>query len=378
MKESDDLAAVVEQVVRRLRREGLSWADAEDCVQEALLALLVKQADPDAEQVLAVRAWLTVTARRKLLDQLRRADREQRALAHPRTIVPDAPGPADVVTDQGLARWLAKSLDELPEDTRRVCRLVAAGLSTEDIAAQSGLTCRSVQSHLTRARRLLRHLAASAAVVLAGTLARLTRHTAATAVTTPVALTAAAAIYVVSLPHHTPLPQQPSLPPVAAQAPSPAGPTLMPVAPQHPDPTSGMVSSPAGPTPTGTAVPEPATTPTASSQDTPQATAPAVATPLAALPVNQPGPEAPRATGETATAALAPRHRTDTAADQLHATQHRASHRGAEQGDVSAAPLLQESHGTSAPQSAGRVVVPVPTDHEDQRWLNRTTPSRPR
>ncbi|SES26581.1 RNA polymerase sigma factor, sigma-70 family [Lentzea xinjiangensis] len=178
MTESADLAAVVEQVVRRLRREGLSRADAEDCAQEALLALLVRRADPEAEPVAAVRAWLTVAAHRKLLDRFRGADRERRALAHPRTAAPDGPDPADVVTDRDLACHLVKALDDLPEDTRAVCRSVAAGLGTEDIAAQLGLTCRSVQSHLTRARRLLRHLAAGAAVTLFGTVAQITRHTA--------------------------------------------------------------------------------------------------------------------------------------------------------------------------------------------------------
>ncbi|MEU4742419.1 sigma-70 family RNA polymerase sigma factor [Actinosynnema sp. NPDC023658] len=178
--ESGDLATAVEQVIRRLRQQGLSRADAEDCAHEALLALLIRQTDPNAEPIVTVRAWLTSVAQRKLVDQARRAVLEQRTLAHPRTAVPAASDPAEIVSDRAFAGWLAQALDELPEDTRRVCRSVAAGASIDDIAARSGLTRRSVQSHLTRARSLLRHLAAGAAAALAGTVVWATLHTTAT------------------------------------------------------------------------------------------------------------------------------------------------------------------------------------------------------
>ena len=277
--DSGELSAAVDQVIRRLRQQGLSRADAEDCAHEALLALLIRQTDPDAEPITAVRAWLTLVAHRKLVDRIRRADLERRTLTHPRTAVPTASDPADVVTDRAMAGWLAKALDELPEDTRRVCRSVAAGISVEDIAARSGLTRRSVQSHLARARSLLRHLAAGVAAAVAGTLVWLTRHTtAATAATAPVVLTAATVISVTLLPHHTALPH-PAPPLANAQptgvtrtSPPPESPLAPPPLPQ-PEPTRPTTPTESATTSTSEHItPTPSRAPTTDHTSTPQTT----------------------------------------------------------------------------------------------------------
>lgn len=88
-----------------------------------------------------------------------------------------------------------------------MCRLVGAGASVEQAAEQLGLTVRSVQSHLTRARRVLRHLAAGSVVVLAGVAAGLLHAT------TGAAVSIAATLAVAWLPHqggplcHSPVPQ---------------------------------------------------------------------------------------------------------------------------------------------------------------------------
>ncbi|WP_346135160.1 sigma-70 family RNA polymerase sigma factor [Lentzea roselyniae] len=208
--DAGDLVRAVDRVVRRCQRAGLSPAEAEDCVHEALLAMLTRYpeqvGDCDDAPIEQVEAWLGVTAHRKLVDHLRRSQRERNALARLHAAAPPAPDPSEVVAEQALAIWLIKALRELPATTQQVCRLVAEGVSTEETAARLGLTCRSVQSHLTRARRLLRHLAAGAAAALACAALRLTRHTTtAVAATAPTAVTAAAMIGVTLLPHHTPV-----------------------------------------------------------------------------------------------------------------------------------------------------------------------------
>ncbi|PSL52516.1 RNA polymerase sigma factor (sigma-70 family) [Saccharothrix carnea] len=278
--ESGELSAAVDQVIRRLRQQGLSRADAEDCAHEALLALLIRQTNPDAEPITAVRAWLTLVAHRKLVDRLRRADLERRTLTHPRTAVPTTSDPADVVTDRAMAGWLAKALDELPEDTLLVCRSVAAGISIDDIAARSGLTRRSVQSHLTRARSLLRHLAAGVAAAVAGTLVWMTRHTtAAAAATAPVVLTAATVISVTHLPHHTTLPHHTAPPQANAQTPGvirtfppPDSPLAPPPLPQSESTRPTTSSEPTTTSANEHTTPAPSRAPTTDRTSTPQTT----------------------------------------------------------------------------------------------------------
>jgi RNA polymerase sigma factor (sigma-70 family) len=214
----NDWAQVVEQVVRRCQAMGASRADAEDCVHEAVVCWLRRQADPDAEPVTAVAAWLTVTARRKLIDRLRRSARERQAVIRLGNHGPCDAEPGETVSERALAAFLVQSLQQLPTSTRRVCEAVASGADVDQVAQQLGLSRRAVQSHLTRARRLLRHLAAGAVAALACVAARLLRSTG--TVAAPVAA-ATISTTVVLLPHHTPLP-----PPVTLHAIVSASPTL--------------------------------------------------------------------------------------------------------------------------------------------------------
>jgi RNA polymerase sigma factor (sigma-70 family) len=204
-------AQAVEQAVRRCQAMGASRADAEEYVQEAVVCLLARQAaEPGAEPVTAVAAWLAVAAHRKFLDRVRRCERERQAVTRLGGRDCSEPDPAERVTEQALAVWLVQALEQLPVMTRRVCEQIAAGADVEQTARQLGLTCRAVQSHLTRARRLLRHLAAGTGAVLACATVRLLRPVA--AVAAPLAV-ATAGVTVTLLPHHTPLP-----PPVAVHA----------------------------------------------------------------------------------------------------------------------------------------------------------------
>ncbi|SER34541.1 RNA polymerase sigma factor, sigma-70 family [Lentzea xinjiangensis] len=227
--QAEDLAQAAEQAVRHCRRAGLSRQEAEDCVQDAVVALLARHAEnPDAQPVTAVPAWLAVTARRRFLDRLRHAECEQRVLARLHAHTPPETDPGDVLADQALAVWLARSLERLPHSTQRVCRMIATGATVTDTAGRLGITPRAVQSHLARARLLLRALAAGAAAVLADTAVRLARPVVAAAATpvTAAAMTAAVTL----LPHHGPLPAHipPQNPAVAVHVPTTVASAIQP------------------------------------------------------------------------------------------------------------------------------------------------------
>lgn len=253
MDSTDDLAQVVRQTVRQCQRAGFSRADAEDCVQDALLALLRRQADePDAEPIVLVQRWPAVTAHRRLIDQARRTGRERQALARLQARTPPSADPGETVSDRELATWLLDALERLPEATQQVCRAVATGASVDETALRLGLTRRSVQSHLTRARRLLRYLAAGVAATLAGSVGKVLRAT--TAAAGPVTV-AATAVAVTLLPHHG------AMPGPAIGAPPP---TVHPdTTNRHPEaPTRDTDPRPTPTTPTTpTTRPAPATTP---------------------------------------------------------------------------------------------------------------------
>lgn len=142
-------------LVTRLRAVGASPADAEDCAQEALLEAWSGAA---AGRVLADPvAWMTVVARNKYVDLVRRRSRETTV-----GLVPAQPadrtavGPEERVVGHAHARWLADRLTTLPPVTQEVCLLAAQGADRTDVATTLGVSPRSVESHITRARRMLR------------------------------------------------------------------------------------------------------------------------------------------------------------------------------------------------------------------------------
>lgn len=281
--EPEDLARAVEQAVRRCRRAGFLHADAEDCVHDALVALLARQADTNAPPVTQVQAWLTVTAHRKLLDGLRRAGREQGALAHLQAGTSPEADPGEVVTDRATAAWLVRALERLPHDTRQVCLSVADGATAEQTAAQLGISRRTVHTHLARARRLLRHLAAGVLAALAAGTTKLLRPAATTAA--PIAV-AAAATTIALLPHPAPQHDPAAPPAVAVRAPSP----------EHRTPATGTTADQAhhtDPAQQGKPVPTPvaATTPAAVTP-APVTTAPVTTAPptTSANPAGGPSP----------------------------------------------------------------------------------------
>ncbi|EEP72772.1 hypothetical protein MCAG_03099 [Micromonospora sp. ATCC 39149] len=249
--QDSELVRVRESAIRRCLAAGASRHDAEDCAQEALLALLDK---PELAHARNATAWTSTVAYRRYVDLLRRRGREQVAAARlgdeaDRT----APELAEAVSDRELANWLVGELRRLPATTYQVCVATGRGADTDSVAQRLGLTRRSVESHLTRARRWLR--AASLGLFVPPWLVAFRRlansatpATATVAVATATVATVALALLAVE--HVTP---EPPRPPTRGSVLEPVGQTRTPGTPAA---TSHRTQAPVVvPTPTPTPVP---------------------------------------------------------------------------------------------------------------------------
>ncbi|WP_406411303.1 sigma-70 family RNA polymerase sigma factor [Streptomyces sp. NBC_01614] len=141
-----------EQLLKVARRRSISAEDAEDAVHEAMLRA-AERPDLDDERLAA---WLTTVTMRLCVDRHRQVNREAEVRASP-TLV--APGPAPVeeaVCDRAEAKWLAVRSDELPARQAEALRLKSEDLDVGQVAVRMGLSYRTVESLLARARRTLR------------------------------------------------------------------------------------------------------------------------------------------------------------------------------------------------------------------------------
>ena len=135
--------------------------DAQDCAQDAVAGLLAQS------EVRHPKAWVATVAYHRYVDVCRLRDRESAAglVPAPDPRPPGLPGPEDEVLDRIHARWLVRAMERWPASTRAVCVGVASGWPRLRIVSQLGITDRAVESHLTRARRLLRSLSLLGAAV---------------------------------------------------------------------------------------------------------------------------------------------------------------------------------------------------------------------
>ncbi|MET9817147.1 sigma-70 family RNA polymerase sigma factor [Streptomyces sp. NPDC006355] len=141
-----------EQLLKVARRRSMSQEDAEDAVHEAMLRA-AERPDLDDERL---GAWLTTVTMRLCVDRYRQVNREAEVRTSP-TLV--APGPApveEVVCDRAEARWLAVRSGELPARQAEALRLKSEDLDVGQVAVRMGLSYRTVESLLARARRTLR------------------------------------------------------------------------------------------------------------------------------------------------------------------------------------------------------------------------------
>lgn len=143
---------------------GASHEDAEDCAHEALRVLVEKLAAASPANVVDPLPWVTTVAQRRYIDLVRKRDCERRNF--PR-LCPESPGLVDdMVVGHLEAVRLVHALNNLPTTTRDVCVHVGRGLGAEEVAILFGISRRSVDGHLARARRYLRKLQCNSPVAI--------------------------------------------------------------------------------------------------------------------------------------------------------------------------------------------------------------------
>ncbi|MER7820934.1 sigma-70 family RNA polymerase sigma factor, partial [Streptomyces sp. NPDC096153] len=141
-----------EDLLKVARRRSMSPEDAEDAVHEAMLRA-AENPHLDDERL---GAWLTTVTMRLCVDRYRQVNREAEVRSSPRLVAP-RPAPVDeVVCDRAEARWLAVRSGELPARQAEALRLKSEDLDVGEVAREMGLSYRTVESLLARARRTLR------------------------------------------------------------------------------------------------------------------------------------------------------------------------------------------------------------------------------
>lgn len=123
-------------------------ADAEDAVQDVFVELWKNAARFDPKKA-AEPTYVTMIARRRLIDKKRRAGRVPPA--QPLGEEPPAtPAPARLDIEDEAAR-AAAALTELRDDERRVIQMaVYRGMTHEEIASATGLPVGTVKTHIRR------------------------------------------------------------------------------------------------------------------------------------------------------------------------------------------------------------------------------------
>ena len=124
--------------------------DAEDLVQETLIAVHTRRATYDARQPFT--AWAYAIARYKLIDALRRGRLHRRAPAEDAEAL-FVPAGADAAM---AARDLERVLGELPQRTAELIRETKIeGLSSREAAARHGMTETAVKVAIHRGLKTL-------------------------------------------------------------------------------------------------------------------------------------------------------------------------------------------------------------------------------
>lgn len=141
-----------EQLLKVARRRSVSREDAEDAVHEAMLRA-AERPDLDDERL---GAWLTTVTMRLCVDRHRQVNREAEVGSRPALMTPGPVPVEEAVCDRAEAKWLAVRSGELPARQAEALRLRSEDLDVNQVAVRMGLSYRTVESLLARARRTLR------------------------------------------------------------------------------------------------------------------------------------------------------------------------------------------------------------------------------
>ncbi|WP_405805110.1 sigma-70 family RNA polymerase sigma factor [Streptomyces sp. NBC_00210] len=152
-----------EQLLKVARRRSMSLEDAEDAVHEAM----VRAAENPHLDDERLGAWLTTVTMRLCVDRYRQVNRETEVRSNPPLLTPVPVPVEEAVCDRAEARWLARRSGELPARQAEALWLKSEDLDVGQVAVKMGLSYRTVESLLARARRTLRNsLAATLGLAL--------------------------------------------------------------------------------------------------------------------------------------------------------------------------------------------------------------------
>ena len=130
---------------------------AEDITQETFITAYQHLSEVEKDNA---KAWLCRVASNKCIDYLRAADRRMVATADdemPESKAPGREGPLDMYVAKSLLKDFADSCDELKEPYRTVAHMrFEEGLSAKEIAMKLGVPLKTIQTHIFRAREMLR------------------------------------------------------------------------------------------------------------------------------------------------------------------------------------------------------------------------------
>lgn len=142
-----------EHLLRVARRRSMSVEDAEDAVHEAMVRAME---NPHVEDE-RLGAWLTTVTMRLCVDRYRQVGREAEVGTRS-TLTPHSIAPVDeAVCDRAEAKWLANRSGELPARQAEALWLKSEDLDVGQVARKMGLSYRTVESLLARARRTMRN-----------------------------------------------------------------------------------------------------------------------------------------------------------------------------------------------------------------------------
>ncbi len=130
--------------------------DAEDAVQDIFIALWKNAAKFDPG-IASEKTFITMIARRRLIDRLRKADRRPKLTAFSEE-GPDPSGDQHVRMELSAEASMAtKHLDVLKPEQRRAIELsIYYGMSHREIAEQTNIPIGTVKSHIFRGLALVR------------------------------------------------------------------------------------------------------------------------------------------------------------------------------------------------------------------------------
>jgi RNA polymerase sigma-70 factor (ECF subfamily) len=145
---------------RNLARYGSFEADAEDIVQETLLAIHLKRYTWDSNR--PIRSWIAAIARNKLIDALRRRSSQTKFIVKAMEDLPDIEGlPDSVNCPESVAdrHELDRMLERLSERQRDIVRSLSLnGASVRETAQRLAMSEGAVRVSLHRALATLASL----------------------------------------------------------------------------------------------------------------------------------------------------------------------------------------------------------------------------